>query len=212
MLNLHCKQAGVTLLEILIALVISVVIITGIIGVFSSALTNTQLILLKGRLDRDLQVVMDFIASDVQRAGYWGNATSSRTNIFQASDVDITVNGNCLMFTYDMNGDGVVNDNEQIGFSLKDGAIQYRAANTSFSCSSIPTDWTNLTDNKIMTVTAFTLRNTTVATDIDDIGSGTSTIDNRAISVTITAQLVNDSSVTKTISRTIKVYNDKYTP
>lgn len=212
MLTLHRKQAGLTLIEILIALVISVVITTGIIGVFSSALINTQLILLKGRLDRDLHAVMDLIASDVQRAGHWGSATSSRTNTFQTPDVDITVNGSCLMLAYDMNGDGAVNDNETIGFALRDAAIQYRASHTSFSCSSTPADWTNLTDTKIMTVTAFTLSKTTVATDIDDVGPGASFIDNRAISVTITAHLVNDSSITKTISRTIKVYNDKYTP
>lgn len=232
MLILRAKQNGLTITELLIALTISMFVTLGILGAFSSSLFGSQQLLEKARLDRDLQVAMDMIVSDIQRAGYWSSASTTSTvtaNPFMASTVDLVVNGtvttphpgitltsngNCIMLAYDKDGGSTLQDDEEFGYQLRNNAIEYRPAGASFpaNCSPTPANWEQLTDPNFITVTAFTITKTNVATDIDSSGAGVDTVNNRTITITLTGQLANDSTTTKTITRTVNVSNNKYSP
>lgn len=222
MLTSRLKQNGFSIIELLIALTISMVVALGILGAFSSSLFGSQQILEKGRLDRDLQTVMDAIVSDIQRAGYWENATTSNTNPFMTTGIDLSVTGNCIMMAYDLNNNGTLDDADELGYVLHNNAIERRPAGLTkpgggtytTSCASAATDgWEAITDVNFIKVTAFTLSKTNVATSLDAAAVSSNTINNRTISITITGELANDATTTKTITRTvIKAYNNKFSP
>lgn len=217
---LNRQQRGVSLLELMVALLISTFVVSALVGLFFMAGRHNTNTLEITKLDTELNLVINSMARDVQRAGYWANSSSSSTNPFmQTGTTDLTiVGGNCVLMTYDHDANGSLpavgtgTDDERYGYRLMNGAIQYRPSGASFSCAALPDAWTNLTDNRIITITAFTLTLDTQSADIDGAGSGTSTMQMRKLNITITGRLVDDTSVTRTLTKTIKLYNDKYVP
>ncbi len=205
------KQRGVSLIEILIGLSISIIIAVAVLGIFTNAIDGSQRVLGTGKLERDLNAIMDGIVADVQRTGYWSNATSSSTNPFFATGTDITNTTNCVTFAYDRNQDGTVTDSDKFGYRMGTSAIQFRPSNSSTNCAQPPSDWANLTDPNTIIITAFTTSLTSVAIDSNDTNTnGTDTTSYRTLTLTITGYLKTNSATTKTITRTIKVYNNKY--
>lgn len=212
-------QRGISLVEILIGLSIALVIVVAVFGIFTSTFTGSQRVLERGKLDRDLYSIMDIIVSDIQRAGFWVNATNisatngtaGSTNPFLAGTNDITTNGatNCLTFTYDSTTDGTVDDTDKFGYGLSGSAIRFRQVGSTFDCASA-SGWTSLSDTNVITITGFNVTSTNTAVNINT--NTTSTINYRKVTVTITGNLKNDTTNTRTLTRTIKIYNNKYSP
>ena len=215
---LMSKQRGVSLIEILIGIAITIVIAVAVLGIFTNTFDASERVLQQGKLDRDLYSIVNIIVADVQRAGYWSAATNSgATNPFMTGTNDISANlsNNCITFTYD-NGptnatDNTVDDTDRFGYGLQDGAIKFRQAGSSFSCTSM-SGWENLSDTNAITITGFTVTTTNQPVDIDGTDSGTDTINYRTVTITVTGALRNNTNNAKTITRTIKVYNNKYIP
>lgn len=213
-------QKGFTLLELIIALLVSLTVMVGILALFFNMIKHSRSTVEAGRLDRTLHAAMFAMATDIRRAGYWANATSSSTNPFMVTgSTDIQVpSSSCILLTYDHNSDGSLPgissgiDDERYGYRLVNNAIQYRPAGATFSCSAGTDVWTNLTDPNIVKITALTFVKNDQVVDIDGAGAGTATLTVRSITITLTGELVSDSSTSKTITRTVKVYNDKYAP
>ncbi len=219
MLN-HSKQFGVTLIELVIAIAISTIIVAALLGLFFMSGKHNRSTIEITKLDSELNLVLNSLARDIQRAGYWGSAETSSNNPFMqtgTTDIQIT-GGNCILMTYDRDSNGALpgvgagSDDERYGYRLMLGAIQYRQHGAPFDCAAAAANWINLTDTRLVTITAFQLALTTSSVDIDGTGPGTAVMQIRRVTVTITGQLAGDSSVTRTLSRTIKVYNDKYVP
>lgn len=212
-------QTGLTLIELLVTLVISSVIMIGLASLMLSSAQNSKVTIDSGRLDRALYSAMNVIANDVRRAGYWASANSSSSNPFMASGTDISVNAsnNCILLTYDHDANGSLPsvssayDDERYGFRLSGDAIQFRPRGAVFSCAAAASNWENLTDPNVIKITAFNVTKMDEDIDLDGAGPGTAKTTLRKITITITGQLANDASVTRTLTRTVKVYNDKYT-
>ncbi len=205
----------------LAAMVIILIATSAILFLFATTSSSGQLQLDKGQLDRQLQTIMDIITNDVQRAGYWSQASSSNSNPFmQTGTTDITINGasNCILFTYDHDNDGLLPaisaayDDERYGYRLKNNVIQFRPYGASFDCTAASNNWSNLTNSALITITAFTVTLTNVAVDVDKAEAGVDTTNYRTVTITITGQLPTSTGVTKTITRTIRVVNNKYAP
>lgn len=205
------KQHGISLIEILVGLSIGMIIAIAVLGIFTISIDGSQRILGTGKLERDLNAIMDGIVADIQRTGYWSNATNSSTNPFYASGTDITTNAaaNCVTFAYDRDQDGTVSDSDKFGYRLGTNAIQFRPTGSTFDCAAATNNWANLTDPNSIIITAFTTTLTTVPVNPS---SGTDTTNYRTLTITISGYLKNNSTTTKTITRTIKVYNNKYSP
>jgi len=213
------KQEGITLLELLIALAVSTVVVGALVGLFFISTKHNRGTLEITKLDSELNLVLNSMTRDVQRAGYWADAQTSSNNPFMVTGTtDITINGSndCILLTYDRNADGALTsagngtDDERYGYRLSNNAIQYRAVTTNFSCTN--SDWLNLTDTRVITITAFSVALNTEDVDIDGTGPGTSVMQVRSVTITVTGELADDSSVTRTLTRNVKVYNDKYIP
>ena len=205
------RQKALTLVELMIALLITAVVIAAVLGVYSAVVKHGRATVEQGHLENELQRVVRTLARDVRRAGYWSGAATSATNPYMQAGTDITVNGSndCILLTYDHNDDGTLpavssgTDDERYGFRLSGGAIQFRQNSAAFDCAAAANAWTNLTNPNIITVTTFS-----VTLNEDAVSS----MIVRSVAVSITGQLVSDSSITKTVTQTIKVQNDKYSP
>lgn len=221
MLNrLKLTKRGFTLMEFLIALTISAAVIAGLMSLFYVVTKHSRSSTELARLDSQLTLVLNKMSRDIHRAGYWANAGSSASNPFQASGTDIQVNAgnNCILITYDADKNGSLSaitaaaDDERYGYRFLNGAIQYRPRGATFSCTAAADNWEDLTDPNIVTITAFTVTLNSENLDIDGAGPGTATMSVRSVTISLTAQLTSDSNVSKTITKTVKIYNDKYNP
>jgi type IV pilus assembly protein PilW len=222
MLNIKPSQRGFTIIELMIALAINMVIFIALGTIFIANLNHYKRSLNSMRLNQQLQAAMAFMVNDIRRAGYWANANTdigidANDNPFQASGTDVSVNGsnNCILFTYDHDSDGSLHanssstDDERYGFRLQNSAIQVRPWGATFSCTASANAWENLTDPNIINITAlsFTLNTSTVTT-----GPSARGLTMRSVDISITGQLVSDSSVSKTITQHVRIRNDKFIP
>ena len=203
------KQKALTLIELMIGLLITGVVMASALAMYGAAVKHSRATAEQGQLDKSLHHVLGMMVRDIRRAGYWASASTSSENSFMQSGTDITVNSgnNCILLTYDHNADGslpAVNsgiDDERYGYRLMNNALQFRPNNAAFDCTASAASWANLTDPNVLTVTAFSVTKT-------DTTTANMTL--RNITVSITGQLVSDTSITKTLTQTVKVQNDKY--
>lgn len=215
------QQQGLSLIELMVALLIGSILIVGVLAVVATTLKESTRNLQKQRLMIEIQSAMNDMVYDIRRAGYWSNATSmvgsnANTNPFMTTADITTPTSNCILLSYDINNNSSLPnlntnpDDERYGYRLSNGAIQARITSTSYDCSS-STGWVNTTDPNVIKVTNLTFTLSTPTTNINNTGS-TSTMTERLVDIAITAQLVNDTSVTTTLNQTVKVYNDLFTP
>lgn len=216
------KLSGFTLAELLVALALNVIVLAALISIFVTNLKHYRQILNTNRLHQQLQSAMDIMTSDIRRAGYWANASNDlnldqNNNPFMTGSTDITVGASntCILFTYDHNNNGSLPsisssyDDERYGYRLSGQTLQTRPWGATFSCAAAASSWENITDPNVVLITnlTFTLTTQTIST-----GPGTAGITLRSVDISLTGQLANDSTVTKTITQHVRIRNDKFIP
>ncbi len=218
----HSSLAGFTLVEMMTALVINAILFTALMGVFIANINHYNKTINTSRLYQELEMSLQLMSNDIRRAGYWANAandigTGLNNNPYVVSGVDISVNGsnNCILLAYDKNSDGSLPaissayDDERYGFRLSGNAVQTRPPGATFSCTASSSAWENMTDPNVVKITAltFTLNTSTYST-----GPGPAAITMRSVDISITGQLANDATITKTLTQHVRIRNDKYIP
>jgi len=216
------RQLGFTLVELMVAVVVNSLLFIFLIGLFVSNLSHYTMTLNVNRFNQQLEQIMQIMTNDIRRAGYWANAsnnisTNTNTNPFQSTSggTDIAVGGtggNCITFTYDRNANGLLSpisttsDDERYGYQLFGTNIQTRPWGANFTCGA--TTWETMNDPSI-TVTAltFVLNSSTLTT-----GPGAQGITERSVDITLTAQLTNTPSITKTLKQHVRISNDYFVP
>jgi type IV pilus assembly protein PilW len=167
------RQRGMTLVELMIASVISLIALAGMLTVYSASSRHSSQQLQRAHLHQQLHTLMQLMASDLKRAGYWHfdpSLQSPAANPFQNPSNELRVHrypkeraGSCVVFAYDMDHDGLVgvgrckgsgcpaqsdDDNvEQFGFRLRSGRVQSRYAGNGLNCDK--GYWQALTDQDI---------------------------------------------------------------
>lgn len=212
-------MAGFTLVELLSALAINLVLMAALFTIFLSNVNHYRASINLNRLNQQLQTTMMLMSNEIRRAGYWANAQSDlnspvNNNPFMATGADITVNGsnNCILFTYDSDSNNSLPaisssiDDERYGFRLSGQAIQSRPYGAPFDCSTAAGNWENVTDTNIIQITAltFTLNTSSIIT-----GPGNKGLMLRSVDISLTGRLTSDNSITKTITKHIRIMNDK---
>jgi prepilin peptidase dependent protein B len=214
------KIRGFTLVELMIALAINIFLLAGLIDIFVVNLEHYRKIFNANELQEQLQSAMYFMTNEIRRAGYSSTAGSDigsgqNNNAFMAATTDISVNGtnNCILFTYDRTGTGSLPaisasiDDERYGYRLSSSTLQTRPPGALFSCTAAASNWENMTDPNVITITSlsFTLNTTTLAAAGGDLLV-------RSVDISITGQLASNSAVAKTITAHVRLRNDKYVP
>lgn len=219
--------AGFSLVELMVSIAVGLAIMAGVINIYANTVRSSSDTLKMARLDQELRTVMAVMARNIRRAGYSGGAvaavtgpSASNTNLFtlnNPSQFGTEMSGSCLMYTYDDDGDGFVDDNkyERHAFRLKGGLIQGRKSGTaSLSCSSDTgsTDWEAITDNDVIEITQlrFTLNENPVLVGVSPASS--SQINVRNVNISLTGKLKNTADVSRTLTEIVHIPNDVYTP
>lgn len=217
------KQAGFTIAEMVVALAINIVVLVALVSIFITSLQHYRFVTAANQLNQQLQSAMDIMTTDIRRAGYWANASNDighdqNNNPFMvtgSTDITVGTGNNCILFTYDHGNTGTLpaisasSDDDRYGYRVVNQTLQTRPWGATFSCSAANNNWENITDSTVILITnlSFTLNTTTLAT-----GPGTASILLRSVDITLTGQLANNSSVTKTLTQHVRIRNDKFIP
>jgi len=195
MLVTRKQQAGVTLVELMIGLLVGLIVIAAGTNIFTTSIRGQTDNINLTRLNQDMRAMMDIMVRDIRRAGFvtsdpTTNLTSLRNNPFFdgiSTDIAIHDGGDCIVYAYnrddDANNDGVtdetpsaVDSNERLGFRLNDSRLGMRLSGaTNENCND--GSWQNITEPEVqITELTFTLTSTTLnVTSMvnDDDGDGT---------------------------------------
>lgn len=248
------KQTGYTLIEIMIALLLGLIVVTATVSIYIATVSSSSSTISSARLNHDLEAVMTMMINDIKRAGYWGGAVvdaDSRNNPFTSETVNETniqirdlaaptttvTTGNCILYTYDADGDGIIDANEYYGFRLNGNTINMRlsgAAADPADCTD--PNWQEFIDGSQLTITALqfsfsplsavspfpalpaTSRCLNVTTDISTdtvstactgAASGNNLAEKRVVNIQLSGRLTSDDKVTKTFSGTVEVRNNR---
>lgn len=150
------KQKGLTLIELLISMALGMVAISGLVSFVGYGLGVNATVINKSELTEETETILDFIASEVMRAGYSGNTIATvqdptaNPSLFSNSIVvsrhPAEALNTCILFSYDFDSDGVVDSvgvNEQFGFRLRSGAVQIRQLGAQCNAD---TDWSTISN------------------------------------------------------------------
>lgn len=173
------SQLGVTLVELLVGLAVGMVILAGAVTLMAkisfSGLENTRSV----RLNQQMRAALDFMARDIQRAGYmdsWGAGGADLLAVYTSAvldemtafglvtlggacadtDGDTAVECSCIIFSYDLQDDGARDASDVFGFRLNGTAIEGGTSDggTPPACDGAGT-WRDISENSV-TVTALT--------------------------------------------------------
>lgn len=171
-------QRGVTLVELMVGMVVGLIVIAIVGTLFITTLGGSRDALQSMKLNQELRAAMDYIVSDVRRAGMWsgsaiatpdinGNVINPFTTRVVAGATDVSIHNfgtgarNCIVYSYDRLGILPVNF-PLFGFRLNnDGVLQaLRQANITAilggteACAAAGVE--GLTDPNTVVVTALT--------------------------------------------------------
>jgi type IV pilus assembly protein PilW len=179
-------EDGFTLVEMLISMAMGLIVISGVLAIYVSISGSSANTLGLSKLNAQMGSALQVMSNDIRRAGFWGNMTADdfdnpSTNPFgqidvtalevHANNVQVASNsaagGDCILYSYDANNDGILDNSDITGFRLVDGVLQMRrngdiaANNRHDSCTSDNDNWQNMTDPNTVIVNqlVFTLDN-----------------------------------------------------
>jgi len=224
---------GFTLIELMIAIALGLIVIAGAISFYVLTISGSTNTIKSAQLNYDLGVAMTLMANDIKRSGYWGGAISgadSALNPFMAATERVKVldSGQCVLYTYDASGDDSdsngddVETDEYYGFKLDSGTIRMRLTGaTTADCSDGSWASSEIIDGDLINITALTFvptysclnitnsASTIQATTSECTTAGDSIVEIRQVTITLTGQLVGDSSVSETLSETVMIRNNR---
>ena len=242
MRKFRIRQAGLTLMEMLVAMVISLVVALAMVGVMANTLGSGTTTIEMTRLGAELRQALQIMSRDVRRANYHGNFAHCFANIDCRTSLDngggdassyikpvTVVGGSCFFYWFDRNSDRIVansgDDQDPVG-AFKLGARSNGAGDVvgtiemTTSLDLAGTGSPNCTPNSLANWTPITDPNVVDVTAfvVDNAQSYTDTISGGAtqridkIRMRITGVLVADNTINRTVEDVIRVRNDIYTP
>jgi len=234
MLTTTTTQKGFTLVELMVASLISLIALSAITTVYSATARHASAQLSGADLHQQLYTLTELIASDVRRSGYWTFdplMTSPADNPFEQPEHrlrsgarDNEAAASCLLFSYDLDGDGQLGkgrcrgtgcntksdeDNmELFGFRLNRGRVQVRFGGAGSTCNS--GSWQSVTTPGIVVDTLlFELHSNCLnLTDAQTpCTSEQPTLARRAVEFSIEAHLARDEEKTLRLSHWVDLRN-----
>ncbi len=166
------RQAGVTLIETMISLALSLVVTSAMVVLMANSLGTATRVIHMSQLTDELRNAMSMMTRDVRRANYSANSIFcygyskcgfAGGNALQTGDIQIANGGSCFTYTLDRGFNGDATDDAVGGFRrvLVDevGVIEMwtGGAGTTPNCGAAPgaANWIALTDPDTVDIGAF---------------------------------------------------------
>jgi prepilin peptidase dependent protein B len=156
------KQKGVSLIELMIGLAIGMIAVSGLVSFVGFGIGVNSKAINKSQLSEETETLVDFMASEITRAGYSGSTVAmlqdpnANPSVF-ANSIAVSRHPNedpdtCITYSYDFNGNGVVDTldvNENFGFRLRGGAIQIRQQGADCNAD---INWSTISDTNVIEI------------------------------------------------------------
>jgi len=216
----NTKQAGLTLIEMMIAMVLGLFVTAVIITVFSTNVRSSTENIKMIRLNQELRGVMTMMVDELKRAGY--SADPSNSDFMD----DFNVSTTCLRYSYDENSDTIQDPDERFGFKLEGNTVKWTTSggdpNTPPTAPDCGTGiWTDITDPNLAFITTLASAsdfkiigsaNINGTTGLDALSTTTDTsIYEVTITLTGTTDLPHSTSANdprRTITETVRIRNE----
>lgn len=236
MLKHRLSDRGFGLMELMVAIVLGLIVTAGITSMVVAILRANNENMEMTRLTQELRAVGELVTRDLRRSAFTPQAiknigrlncdpsestcpSGGIVNPFaevrffnNGTEVDFVASpedgpADCVLFTYDSNANGSLEDEDRRGFrhDADAGAIDMLDGEDS-ACTS-DSDWEALTDPETIEITALEF-STNDQQGFTTQAAGDLTVTVREIVITVSGRLVNDPSVSRTITETIRVRND----
>jgi len=212
------KQSGLTLIELMIAMVLGLFVSAVTISIFSTTVRSNVENMKMIRLNQELRGTMTFIVDELKRAGYSKEPTVS------AFIDELNFTSTCTRYSYDEDNNAALGDttpdaDERFGFKLSDNTISWSQNTTTTDCSN--GTWTPITDPNLAKITELKFDITGSVNTADDTGgdtgsyafSATTGVSIYEVTITLTGTTdlafssdANDPS--RTIAETIRIRNE----
>ncbi|RUO78347.1 prepilin-type N-terminal cleavage/methylation domain-containing protein [Pseudidiomarina taiwanensis] len=199
------KQRGLSLVELMITVGLGLVLMAALTSVFSNTLGVNSRSLTFSQLQEETTAVMELMVSDIRRTGYHAGAA----NIIIAPDNTVTAfsdsvvisafsdeaGSSCILFKYDINGNGVDDGNsEAFGYRLATGQIERRQS----SASCTEGGWQDLTSTAMVNVSALTFTLTEqISADMTE----------QRVNIVLVAQAATDPTLQRTLTTDVVLRN-----
>jgi prepilin-type N-terminal cleavage/methylation domain-containing protein len=186
------KQKGLTLIEMMIALILALLVSAAILTIFISNIKSSAENIKMIQLNQELRAVMNFMSDELKRHGYDSDADPSlMQTLFVSAGED------CVVYAYEDASAAVATLSR--GFRLNASAIEWSDQNTT-GCATASGNWRDLTSNNIQ-ITAFNVDPANTAS------AATVTIQRLDVTVTGERQL-NPGVASRTLRESIRIRND----
>lgn len=228
------RQAGFSLIELMVGMAVGLIIVGGAISVYVNAVRSGGDTLRSAKLNIELRGAMNMMVADIRRAGYAYNVANLSSNPFTQPSTNLALpSAACLLFSYDRNDndDGVV-ANEYLGFKKAgtEVSMRFSGSSTAAGCSVAGDSWESITDNSSILVDSltFTINNQcenaqtglkaaneacAAGSNVYDVAAAATgksdLIEIRDITISITGHHKNDALTTMTLSQSVRVRNDR---
>jgi len=210
------RQRGMSLIEIMIALVLSLMVTGMVISMFSVSIGSNAQAIKTMRLNQDLRIAMDMMVRDIRRAGYWNSASGANSNphataisgnipvgVFNGSTA--VGEGSCVILSYDLDEDGSSSVEEFFAYRLNGDDLEIFSTNGSLASGatcSTPGSWNDLLDEETVTVNSLTFA--TYPTNATSFAVAT----NRTITITLDASSALDDNIRTELIDEVRIRNE----
>ena len=209
-------ELGFSIIELMVGIALALLIAAAATLLLSSSVSENRRLLLEARLTQDLRSAADLVIRQTRRAGYWGTAStlglwSARANAIPNPYAALTPDTSAsdtiaLRYSQDTIENNAVDDNEQVGFRLRNGALEAQLGER---------NWQALTDSSTLVVTRFQIQphvqSVALESTCECVATATCTapqVQVRSVDIEISGHAVGDASVLRTVRSTARLRND----
>ena len=224
------RQGGASLMEVLVAMSISLVVTASMVALMSNSLGNTTRIIKMTKLADDMRVAMQMMSRDVRRSSFNAysmycfanddcgsdSITTADGTLILAGDITISNTGDCFLFLTDRDFGGDSTENSAGGFRrvVTDGVgvIEMWTGDNSPSCGAAAgaTNWVQITNPDNMDIFAFSVdEDLSYTVEVYNDGNGNTLSQKvRKLHMDMQGRLVMDNSIERRMEDVISVRND----
>lgn len=226
-INTHKKARGFTLLEVIVSMGIGTILIGGTLSMFVNNTNASNEVLRLTHLNHEMRTVLEIMASDIRKAGFWSNAVTAGKNDANPFGVSkVSADKKCILYSYDSNnGNNTVDTAEKYGFRLNGNDVESRLNGNNCATTSA---WDTLSDSTQVEITSLKFTSTVKCTNIstspiedcsiNEAGTLVTGAVNpsakdvlvkmQSIKISLSGKLVTDNNVRLQLTDTITLKND----
>jgi prepilin peptidase dependent protein B len=212
------RSRGLSIIELLVGTAIGLIVAAAAAAVVSSNVHESRRLQLEARLMQELRSTAGIVARDLRRAGYWAaSASGVRGEAASAPALNphraLSPQGAAsdavrLSFSREAGDDLALDDHEQFGFRLRNGAIEVQLGSA---------NWQTISDAGTLLVTAFDVEPVVDLIDLQPFceracAAGSTTCPPRqqvrSFALSIEARSTVDPAVVRSLRSSVRVRND----